>query len=136
MATERWPEILAAIGPDAWRSPDGHPWRLVRTHRGVEVRPDLVSPFLRYGNLPLVSAIGMADQVEVELTTDVARWVDRFPCRTFDLGGLGAAMLSQRKLPHDNLPQLFPVDAPAEDRPASGVSSFNIGHPTTTQLRQ
>jgi CheY-like chemotaxis protein len=103
-----WRQIHPRIGPASWTSERGHPWRLVRTHRGVEIRPDLVSPFLRFGNQPMISAVGLADEVEVELTTDGARWVDRFPARAFDLAALGRAMLEQRKLPHDNLPALFP----------------------------
>ena len=122
MVQPAWRQIHPRIRPAAWTSEVGHPWRLVLTPRGVEVRPDLVSPFLRFGNQPMVSALGLTDEVEVELTTDGARWVDRFPARTFDLAGLGRAMLEQRKLPHDNLPALFPAgasDAPGADRYAA-----------------
>lgn len=126
-----WRQIHPRIQPAAWVSEQGHPWRLVRTPRGVEIRPDLVSPFLRYGNQPLVSAIGLADEVEVELTTDSARWVGRFPVRTFDLAALGRGMLEQRKLPHDNLAALFPppeADAMARER----YSTFRVDERSPT----
>jgi hypothetical protein len=77
---------------------------------------------MRFGNQPMISALGLAEEVEVELTTDHARWVDRFPPRTFNLPALGRSMLEQRKLPHDNLPALFPptaADAPAADEYAA-----------------
>jgi CheY-like chemotaxis protein len=117
-----WRQIHPRIAPVSWTSEQGHPWRLVRTPRGVEIRPDLVSPFMRFGNQPMISALGLAEEVEVELTTDHARWVDRFPPRTFNLPALGRSMLEQRKLPHDNLPALFPptaADAPAADEYAA-----------------
>lgn len=120
-----WRQIHPRIQPAAWTSEHGHPWRLVRTPRGVEIRPDLVSPFLRFGNVPMVSAVGLADEVEVELTTDTARWVGRFPARAFDLAGLGRAMLEERKLPHDNLAALFPPDA-AQTPAAHAYSAFRV----------
>lgn len=122
-----WRQTHPRIRPALWMSEHGHPWRLIRTPRGVEVRPDLVSPFLRFGNQPLVSAIGLADEVEVELTTDTARWVDRFPARTFDLAALGRAMLQQSKLPHDNLAFLFPpVMVVAAARVEDRYSAFRV----------
>lgn len=126
-----WRQIHPRIRPASWTSEHGHPWRLVRTPRGVEVRPDLVSPFLRFGNQPLVSAIGLADEVEVELTTDTARWVDRFAPRTFDLAALGRAMLEQRKLPHDNLAFLFPPIV-AETRVEDHYSAFRVDEQART----
>ncbi|HJP71210.1 MAG TPA: response regulator [Candidatus Limnocylindria bacterium] len=126
-----WRQIHPRIQPAAWSSEQGHPWRLVRTARGVEVRPDLVSPFLRYGNQPIVSAIGLADEVEVELTTDSARWVGRFPVHSFDLAGLGRTMLEQRKLPHDNLPALFPPPG-THANAAERYSSFRVDERSRT----
>lgn len=137
MATPAWDELLGRIEPDTWVGPDGHPWRVVRTARGAEVRPELVSPFLRYGNQPMISAIGLSDEVEVELTTLHARWVDRFPAGSFDLAALGAAMLEERKLPHDNLPHLFPAErsgAPTTARDPYAV--FGIGDESSSALRQ
>lgn len=55
-----------------------------------------------------MTAIGLGDDVEVELTTRSAPWVDRFSRDAFDIGALGRSMLDERELPHDNLPRLFP----------------------------
>ena len=125
MAQPAWRQIHPRIQPAGWASQHGHPWRLIRTPRGVEIRPDLVSPFMRFGNQPMVSALGLADEIEVELTTVQARWVDRFPARTFDLPGLGRAMLEQQKLPHDNLPALFPPAADGAPIPER-YSAFRV----------
>jgi CheY-like chemotaxis protein len=121
-----WSELLTRIQPASWVTSEGHPWRLVRTARGVEVRPELVSPFLRFGNQPMVSAIGLTHEVEIELTTQHARWVDRFPSRTFDLAGLGRSMLEERKLPHDNLPALFPAVRGEEGSGADRYTAFRV----------
>ncbi|HET8777313.1 MAG TPA: response regulator [Candidatus Limnocylindria bacterium] len=126
-----WRQIHPRIQPAAWSSEHGHPWRLVRTPRGVEVRPDLVSPFLRYGNQPMITAIGLADEVEVELTTDSARWVGHFPAHSFDLPSLGRAMLEQRKLPHDNLSALFPSIA-ADPTTRERYSTFRVDERSPT----
>lgn len=129
-----WRQVHPRIPPASWTSEHGHPWRLVRTPRGVEIRPDLVSPFMRFGNQPMVSALGLADEVEVELTTLNNRWVDRFPARTFDLAGLGRAMLEQHKLPHDNLAALFPPVADETPMPGS-YSTFRVDEHTHTPGR-
>lgn len=129
MRGESWPTSVSRMQPAISISPLGHPWRLIRTPRGIEVRPDLVSPFLRYGNQPMVSALGLTEEalVEVELTTSRERWVDRFPKGTFDVAALGHAMLDERKLPHDNLPQLFPPLGGAPPiRPGASSSAFSV----------
>lgn len=128
-----WNELRSTLEPELWTNPAGRPWRLIRTPRGVEVRPDLVSPFLRFGNQPMVTALGFADAVEVELTTQTERWVDRFDPETFDVAALGRAMLDERKLPHDNLPQLFP---PPPDRTGeSTMRHFRVGADLPEALR-
>jgi hypothetical protein len=107
---QRNSEILGAIEPESWTSENGHAWRVVRTDRGVEIRPDLTRPFLRLNDSPKVTAIAIhADAVEVELSAKSARWVDRFEVDAFDVAALGRAMLDEHELPHDNLGRLFPV---------------------------
>jgi two-component system, chemotaxis family, chemotaxis protein CheY len=103
-----WEALIGAAQPAAWSRVPGRAWRLMRTSVGVEVRPELLTPFLRFGDQPMVTAIGLGPDVAVELTTLAGRWVDRFAIGTFDVGALGRAMLDERKLPHDNLPRLFP----------------------------
>jgi twitching motility two-component system response regulator PilH len=132
IGTPGWRSVLASIEPAVWINRAGHPWRVVRTPRGVEVRPDLVSPFLRYTNQPMVTALGLSDEVEVELTTDLQRWVGRSPCNAFDVGALGSAMLEERRLPHDNLPQLFPPRRAAASV-GGAISSFRVGEAETLQ---
>lgn len=106
-----WAKLLGQIEPSTWRGREEHAWRVVRTTRGIEVRPELTSPFLRYGDQPMVSALGIGEEIVVELTTRLNRWVDRFARDAFDLAGLGHAMLDERKLSHDNLSLLFPPRA-------------------------
>lgn len=107
---ERSREIVDGVQPDTWANGDGHAWRIVRTTRGVEVRPDLSTPFMRHGRGLRVTAIGIGEEeIEVELAMEGGHWVDRFPCTSLDLAEVGRAMLEQRELPHDNLTLLFPL---------------------------
>lgn len=109
LVEQRWQEIVDTIRPASWTDARGHTWRVVRTETGVEVRPELERPFLRIGESPKVTAIAINhDQIEVELSARSGRWVDRFPCDSFDVSALGRAMLDEHELPHDNLPRLFP----------------------------
>lgn len=128
-----WSELRATLKPELWTNPAGRPWRVIRTPRGVEVRPDLVSPFLRYGNQPMVTALGFGDAVEVELTTQTERWVDRFGPETFDVAALGRAMLDEQKLPHDNLAQLFPP--PSDAATERVMRHFRVGADLPEALR-
>ncbi|HEX2884032.1 MAG TPA: hypothetical protein VHQ42_05605 [Candidatus Limnocylindria bacterium] len=121
-----WLERCRRLEPAAWSGPDGHAWRVVRTARGVEVRPELTSPFLRFGDQPIVTALGLGAEVELELTTSGGRWVDRFPRDTFDVGALGRAMLEERRLPHDNLPRLFPPERTPGGHPDASSTAFRI----------
>ncbi len=106
----RWEGAAATIAPATWRNDDGHSWRIVRTPDGVEIRPELESPFIRYGESPKVTALAInSGGVAVELTCRSGRWVDRFPPDAFDVAALGRAMLDEQELPHDNLGKLFPV---------------------------
>ncbi len=106
----RWEVAAATIAPATWRNDDGHSWRIVRTRDGVEIRPELESPFIRYGESPKVTALAInSGSVAVELTCRSGRWVDRFPPDAFDVAALGRAMLDEQELPHDNLGKLFPV---------------------------
>lgn len=109
LVSGRWELALPTISPALWRNEAGHSWRIVRTVDGIEIRPELESPFIRSGESPKVTAlaIGLAT-VAVELTCRSGRWVDRFPLHAFDVAGLGKAMLDERGLPHDNLQMLFP----------------------------
>ena len=110
LRSERWELVSTTIQPAAWRNRDGHSWRVVRTSGGVEIRPELESPFIRYGEGPKVSALAInGTGVAVELTCRSGRWVDRFPLHAFDVAALGRAMLDEKELPHDNLPKLFPL---------------------------
>jgi hypothetical protein len=112
LVARRRHEILDAIEPASWTDSRGHRWRVVRTETGVEVRPDLVEPFLHIGESPRVTAIAIGiDDIEVELSARTGRWVDRFPCDAFDVSALGRAMLDEQELPHDNLRRLFPAGA-------------------------
>ncbi|HEU5325146.1 MAG TPA: hypothetical protein VFV59_04610 [Candidatus Limnocylindria bacterium] len=104
-----WMRVVATLDPGEWISTAGHRWRMLRTVRGVEIRPDLVAPFLHFGSFPIVTALGIGVAVEVELTTESFRWVDVFAPEQFDFAELGRAMLEERQLPHDNLPLLFPA---------------------------
>jgi hypothetical protein len=108
VARRSW-EILDSVDPGSWTDDRGHTWRVVRTESGIEVRPELQEPFLRIGESPKVTAIAINhDAIEVELSARSGRWVDRFPCDSFDVSALGRAMLDEHELPHDNLPRLFP----------------------------
>ena len=101
--------VLPTVAPATWRNDDAHGWRVVRTAVGIEVRPELESPFIRYGESPKVTALGISPTaLTVELTCRTGRWVDRFPIDAFDIASLGQAMLAERALPHDNLGKLFP----------------------------
>lgn len=109
LASGRWGLVLPTIAPAVWRNPSGHSWRIVRTHDGIEIRPELESPFIRNGESPRVTALAIgASTVAVELTCRTGRWVDRFPLDAFDVAALGMTMLDERSLPHDNLKALFP----------------------------
>ncbi len=105
----RWEVAAATIAPTAWRNEAGHSWRIVRTPDGVEIRPELESPFIRFGESPKVTALAInSGGVAVELTCRSGRWVDRFAPDAFDIAALGRAMLDEKELPHDNLGKLFP----------------------------
>lgn len=107
--TAHWPSVLTEIEPAAWTGEHGNAWRVMRSTTGVEVRPALVAPFIRFTDSPRVTTIAIgADEVIVELTCRQERWVDRFSLESFDLAALGHAMLREQELPHDNLPRLFP----------------------------
>lgn len=109
LGSERWELVLPTIAPATWRNGSGHSWRVVRTVEGIEIRPQLESPFIRYGESPKVTALGLdRSSIAVELTCRTGRWVDRFALDTFDVAALGHAMLDERGLPHDNLAMLFP----------------------------
>jgi hypothetical protein len=111
LVQQRRRELLDSTEPSSWTDPHGNGWRVVRTSGGVEIRPDLQNPFLRIGESPKVTAIAINhDEVEVELSARSGRWVDRFPCDSFDVSALGRAMLEESELPHDNLPRLFPAE--------------------------
>ncbi len=99
---------LARQRPSAWESAPGRRWRLVRTDLGVEARPDLVAPFLRPSDGPMISALAMDSKLIVELTATDGRWIGEFSPGELDLAALGAWMLRERHLPHDNLRLLFP----------------------------
>jgi CheY-like chemotaxis protein len=120
-----WDALIAAAHPAAWSRVPGRAWRLVRTSAGVEVRPELLTPFLRFGDQPMVTAVGLGGDVAVELTTLAGRWVDRFAIGAFDVAALARAMLDERKLPHDNLPRLFPPVTVAGRE--SGMAAIRIG---------
>lgn len=107
-----WTAIDHEIRPTSWTGERGRGWRIVRSTNGIEVRPDLVSPFIHYGEGPRVTAIAIGDELEIELTTRSGRWVDRFPLAALDIAGLGHAMLDERELAHDNLRRLFPARGP------------------------
>ena len=104
-----WTDVLATIEVDIWEGDHGNAWRVMRSTHGIEVRPSLISPFIRFGDLPRVTAIALGDRIEVELTCREQRWIDRFGLQSFDLAALGHTMLGERELPHDNLPRLFPL---------------------------
>lgn len=108
IAFSEWPQVLDDIELETWEGDHGNAWRVMRSTHGVEVRPSLISPFIRFGDLPRVTAIALGDEIEVELTCRGQRWIDRFQRDSFDLTGLGHTMLDERELPHDNLPRLFP----------------------------
>jgi hypothetical protein len=119
LVEQRWHEILQDIEPAQWSGEGGHAWRIMRSPHGIEIRPDLVGPFIHLTDAPKVTAIAIGergDAIEVELTTRDGRWVDRFPADAFDIASLGDAMLEERELPHDNLPRLFPAAAADEGR--------------------
>ncbi len=113
-----WPAVLAAMKPCMWTSPSGHRWRLVRTDRSIEIRPELGNPFLRVGESLRVSAIAIGETIGVELTTRQGQWVDYFRRDSFDIAALGHAMLNEQELPHDNLAMVFPP--PTTPPPKSG----------------
>ncbi len=109
LVEQRWNEILDSLEPASWTDANGNGWRTVRTSSGVEVRPELVNPFLRIGDSPRITAIAIGgDEVSVELSATSGRWIDRFAPDAFDVAALGRAMLDSEELPHDNLPRLFP----------------------------
>ena len=104
--------VLPSLGPASWRNEESHGWRVVRTADGIEIRPELESPFIRYGESPKVTALAISPgALTVELTCRTGRWVDRFPIDAFDIAALGHAMLDEHALPHDNLGKLFPPSA-------------------------
>ena len=111
MAENRWRETRDDVEPAVWVGQEGHAWRTVRSTRGIEVRPDLVKPFLRYGNAPRITAIGIGDEIEVELTSSSGRWLGTFDLNEIDVERLGVAMIDEAELPHDNLRRLFGPDA-------------------------
>lgn len=107
----RWELVLPTIGPATWRNGSGHTWRIIRTADGIEIRPGLESPFIRFGESPKVTALAVnSATVAVEITCRTGRWVDRFPLEAFDIAALGHAMLDEKSLPHDNLAILFPSE--------------------------
>ena len=111
MAENRWRETRDQVEPAAWVGEEGHAWRTVLSTRGIEVRPDLVKPFLRYGDAPRITAIGIGDEIEVELTSSSGRWLGTFRLDEIDVERLGVAMIDEAELPHDNLRRLFGLDA-------------------------
>lgn len=113
-------EVLGNCQPASWTSPSGHPWRLVMTDGGIEMRAQLVAPFLQFNDAPMISAIAIGSEVDVEITTRDGRWVDRFPLGTFDVVAAVEAMLDERRLPHDNLPRLFPLRSSERGELAAG----------------
>lgn len=122
VSSGRWALVLPTVGPATWRNGSGHCWRIMRTSDGIEIRPGLESPFIRFGESPKVTALGINHAtVVVELTCRTGRWVDRFSLEAFDIAALGHAMLNEKSLPHDNLAMLFPSDTPG--RPAGAVTA-------------
>lgn len=113
--SDEWPHTFRAIELDTWVGDHGNGWRVMRSLHGVEGRPSLISPFIRFGDLPRVTAIAPGSEIEVELTCREQRWIDRFPLDSFDVATLRHVMLDERELPHDNLRRLFP--------PASATST-------------
>lgn len=103
----RWTVDLYALPPQKWSSPSGDPWRLVHTAEGVEIRPDLVTPFLPHSTQPRITAIAVDEAITVELSSSEGRWLGRFSPDELDVGSLGRAMLALTELPHDNLRRLF-----------------------------
>ena len=103
----QWAVDLHSLPPHRWQSPSGDPWRLVHTAEGVEIRPDLVRPFLPHSMQPRITAIAVDEWITVELSSSEGRWLGRFSPDELDLGSLGRAMLSLTELPHDNLRRLF-----------------------------
>ncbi len=86
----------------------GRRWRLIRTARGIEVRPDLGgSAVFRTNHNPQITAIQIEDRVVVELCSVEGRWSGEFGLEELDVAELGRAMLEERHLPHDNLRFLF-----------------------------
>ena len=106
-ADGRWTVDLHELRPQKWTSPSGDPWRLVHTVDGVEIRPDLVTPFLPHSMQPRVTAIAVDEEITVELSSSEGRWLGRFSPDELDVAALGRAMLDLRELPHDNLRRLF-----------------------------
>ena len=105
---DEWPAVLGDVPLADWVGDHGNAWRVMRSTHGIEVRPSLISPFIRFGDAPRVTAIALGTELEVELTCREMRWIDRFGLDSFDVASLGHTMLQERELPHDNLPRLFP----------------------------
>lgn len=95
--------------PTTYEGPRGDRWRLLRSDRGVEIRPALVNPFLRENHQPLISALLIDWRVVVELSSLEGRWTGEFEIDELDLAELGRTMIEQRRLAHDNLRLLFGV---------------------------
>lgn len=110
IGTEHWPDALRLVQLGDWVGDHGNAWRIMRSTHGIEVRPSLISPFIRFTNLPRVTAVALGNDIEVELTCREVRWIDRFALDSFDVAALGHTMLDERELPHDNLPRLFPAE--------------------------
>ena len=104
-----WRRTVDRVQPAIWIGPRGNAWRILRSTHGIEVRPDLVNPFMLVTDQPRVSAIAVGHELWIELSSRDRRWVDRFPLTSLDIETLGRAMLDEQELPHDNLPRLFPV---------------------------
>lgn len=110
IGTDRWPQALRVVQLAEWVGDHGNAWRIMRSTHGVEIRPSLISPFIRFTNSPRVTALALGKDIEVELTCRDVRWIDHFALGSFDVAALGRTMLDEHELPHDNLPRLFPVE--------------------------
>jgi hypothetical protein len=125
----RDPEIVRVITPETWTDPDGHHWRVVRTHDGAEVRPGLQSPFIVRSELPRISAILVTpERLATELTMRDWREVVTLRIGQISLVDLGLAMLTGMELPHEGLERLGPdVWSDAAARWARRHSSTRVG---------
>lgn len=127
IGSDHWFELLRTVEVDVWVGEAGNAWRVMRSTHGIEIRPSLISPFIRFGEMPRVTAIALGEVIEIELTCRDRRWIDRFDRGSFDVAALGHVMLQERELPHDNLPKLFPP-------PPGGVMPGKRGDPVAVPV--